>query len=85
MGVGNATIFCQAFVGVQGRRWVLLINKRYANVDVLLPGAEGARMQIINEASGFGPASDITLASNQITLSAYAVAVVHMPSTESEP
>jgi hypothetical protein len=73
-------IFSQAFVGKNGRRWVLIINKRYANIDIVLPGSTGGRMQVVNEASGFGPATEIVLTSNNITLTAFAVAVVHMPS-----
>ncbi|CAF0918052.1 unnamed protein product [Adineta ricciae] len=72
-------IFCQAFVGINGRRWVLIINKRYANVDVFLPGATGGRMQIVNEASGFGPATEVTLTLSTVTLSPFSVAIVHMP------
>ena len=64
----------QAFVGKNGRRWVLIINKRSHNVDVFLTGCTGGRIQIVNEASGFGPATEVTL-----TLSPFAVAVVHMP------
>jgi hypothetical protein len=77
--VGDQNIFSQAFVGKNGRRWVLIINKRYASVDVSLPGCTGGQLQIINEASGFGPATETTLTTPQITLSAFAIAVVHMP------
>ncbi|CAF0872053.1 unnamed protein product [Rotaria sordida] len=78
--VSGENIFSQAFVGKNGRRWVLIINKRYANVDVFLPGCTGGRMQIVNEASGFGSATEVTLTSSRITLSPYAIAVIHMPS-----
>ena len=71
-------IHTQAFVGVNGRRWVLIINKRFANIDVVLPGSTGGQMQMINEASGFGPATETTLTSDQITLTAFAIAVVHL-------
>ncbi len=77
--IGGVNVFSQAFVGKNGRRWVLIINKRYANVDVFLPGCTGGRMQIINEASGFGPATEIVLTADKITLSAFAVTVIHMP------
>ncbi|CAF4871721.1 unnamed protein product, partial [Rotaria sp. Silwood1] len=77
--VSGENIFSQGFIGKNGRRWVLIINKRYANVDVFLPGSTGGRMQIINEASGFGPATEVTLTLSRITLSPFAVAVVHMP------
>ncbi len=76
---GGMNIFSQAFVGKNGRRWVLIINKRYATVDVSLSGCTGGRMQIINEASGFGPATEVTLTSNTITMTPFAVAVIHMP------
>jgi hypothetical protein len=79
--VGGQNVFSQAFVGKNNRRWVLVVNKRYADVDVLLPGCTGGRMQIVNEASGFGPATNVTLTSSRITLSPFAVAVIHMPPT----
>jgi hypothetical protein len=82
--VGGQNIFSQAFVGKNGRRWVLIINKRYANVDVFLPGCMSGRMQIVNEAAGFGPATEVTLMSNNITLSPFSVAVIHMPSGNME-
>jgi hypothetical protein len=36
-------------------------------------------MQIINEASGFGPATEVALTSDRITLTVFAIAIVHMP------
>jgi hypothetical protein len=77
--VNGTNVFSQAFVGKHGRRWVLIINKRYANVDVSLAGCTGGRMLIINEASGFGPAIEIKLKSNIITMTPYAIAIIHMP------
>ncbi len=77
--VGGMNVFSQAFVGKNGRRWVLIVNKRFANVDVSLSGSAGGRMQIINEASGFGPATEVTLTSNTITMTPFAIAVIHMP------
>jgi hypothetical protein len=63
---------------------VLIVNKRYAGVDAFLRRCTGGRMQIVNEASGFGPATDVTLTLSRITLSPFAVAVVHMPPTDLE-
>ena len=78
--VGGENVFSQAFIGKNGRRWVLIVNKRYANVDIFLPGCTGGRMWIINEASGFGPATEVALSLSRITLSPFAIAAVHMPS-----
>jgi hypothetical protein len=80
--VGGQNVFSQAFVSKNGRRWVLVINKRFLDVDVILPGCTGGTMQIANEASGFGPAIETTLKSDQIALSPFAVAVVHMPNAD---
>ncbi|CAF2424843.1 unnamed protein product [Rotaria sp. Silwood2] len=83
--IDNQNIFSQAFMSKNNnRRWVLIINKRYTNVDVFLPGCTGGRMQIINEASGFGPATEVTLTLSRITLSPFAVAIVHMPAAENK-
>jgi len=82
--VNDTNIFSQAFVGNNNRRWVLIINKRSASIDVSLTGCTGGQMQIINEASGFGPATEVALTSDQITLSPFAIAVVHMPTTKNE-
>ena len=59
--VGGQNVFSQAFIGKNNRRWVFIINKRNANVDVSLPGCTGGTMKIVNEASGFGPATEVTL------------------------
>ncbi len=82
--VSGQNVFSQAFVGKNGRRWVLIINKRYADVDIFLPGCTGGHMLIVNEASGFGPATEVTLTLSRITLSPFAVAVIHMPPTKVE-
>lgn len=82
--VSAMNVFSQAFIGRSGRRWVLIINKRFANIEVFLPGCTGGRMQIINEASGFGPPIEVTLTLSKITLSPFAVAIVHMPSVNTE-
>ena len=79
--VGGQHVFVQAFVGKNDRRWVLIVNKRYTAVNVILPGCIGGRMQVVNEASGFGPATEMTLTLSEITLSPFAVAVIHMPPT----
>ncbi|CAF4195797.1 unnamed protein product [Adineta steineri] len=80
--VGEKNLFSQAFVTKNGRRWVLMVNKRFADINVVLPGCTGGAMQVVNEASGFGPATVSKLTSDQILLSPFAVAVVHMPDSE---
>jgi hypothetical protein len=80
--IGDMNIFSQAFSGKNDRRWILLVNKRYDTMDVSLSGCAGGLLRIIDEVSGFGPPTNITLTSDRILLTPFAVAVVHMPSTE---
>ena len=80
--INGEYIYSQGFVGQNGRRWILIINKRYKDVDIFVVGATGGRMLIVNEASGFGPATEVTLELSHITLTPYAVAIIHMPTTE---
>ena len=80
--VGNLNLYSQAFAGKDGRRWVLIVNKRYASIDVSLASSTGGVMKIINEASGFGPPTEVKLTSDQITLTAFSVAIVFMPNAE---
>lgn len=72
-------IFGQGFMTKNEHRWVLLVNKRYASMEVMLPDASGGTMLIVNEASGFGPPIEKKLTSSQITLDPFTVAIVHMP------
>lgn len=78
-GDQQSDVFSQAFIGENGRRWVLIINKKYSTITVVLPDSIGGLMKLINEASGFNPPTEITLSSTEITLTAYSVAIVFMP------
>lgn len=75
----NNNVYVQAFVTKEKKRWVLLVNKRFSNIDVFLPDCIGGRMRIVDESSGFGPPIELELYQNKIKLSPFAVAVVHMP------
>lgn len=76
---GGQNVFSQGFVRTDGRRWVLLVNKRYAATDVFLPGATDGMMLTVDADSGFGPPIEIKLTLSHIVLNPFAVAVVHMP------
>ena len=79
--INEEYIFSQAFIGKNNRRWVLIVNKRYANIDIVLPQSIGGIMKTIDEQSGFGPAVETTLTSNNITLNPFSVSIIYMPST----
>lgn len=77
--VTETNIFSQAFIRKNGQKWVLIVNKRYADINVILPESTGGLMRVINEESTFGPAINITLTSNEIKLTPFGVAIIHMP------
>jgi hypothetical protein len=69
-------VYAQAFVTPEGKRKILLLNKRNRAFDVALPGAEGAQVQLVDQTTSFQPPASSTLKGNQITLGGFAVAAV---------
>jgi hypothetical protein len=69
-------VYAQAFVTPEGKRKILLLNKRNRAFDVALPGAEGAQVQLVDQATGFQPPASSTLTGSRITLGGFAVAAV---------
>ena len=69
-------VYAQAFVTPEGKRKILLLNKRNRAFDVALPGAEGAELQLVDQTTSFQPPASSTLKANQITLGGFAVAAV---------
>jgi len=70
------SVYAQAFITPQGKRKVLVVNKRDRVAQLLLPGATRAHMEVVDKDTGFNPPrpSDLTFA--HLTLSGLAVAVV---------
>jgi hypothetical protein len=74
--VAGADIAAQAYRTASGRK-LLLVNKRNAAVDVVLPPeAAGARMDVVDAASGEDPARWIVLPGTRLRLGPFAVAVI---------
>jgi hypothetical protein len=73
-------VFAQAFVEAagSGARKVLIVNKSPAPQTVSLAGASGATWNVLDEASGFGPARAVALASDMWTLAPYALGVLRL-------
>jgi hypothetical protein len=69
-------VYAQAFVTPEGKRKILLLNKRNRAFDVALPGAVGAQVQLVDQTTSFQPPASSTLKGNQITLGGFAVAAV---------
>ena len=69
-------VYVQAFVTPEGKHKILLVNKRNRTFDLALPGAEGAQLQLVDQATSFQPPASSTMTGNRITLGRLAVAVV---------
>lgn len=75
----NPYIYSLAVITPQGKRRVLLVNKRDRAFQVLLPGATGGEEEFVDQMTAFQPPASMRLVSDQLTLSGFAVAVVTLP------
>jgi len=78
-------VYAQGFITPDGKRKVLLVNKRDAPVQVSLPGGSGGDMQYVDQQTGSKPAADARMSGDTLTLQPFAVAVVTLPSSQPQP
>jgi hypothetical protein len=69
-------VYAQAFIGKDGRRKILLVNKRERQFQVSIPGISGGQEEFVDETTGFKPPETAHLNSNTLTLGRLGVAVV---------
>jgi len=69
----------QAFVNPAGQHKLLLISKRDCGLDLSLPGLTGATAEIVDQATGGGPARIERLSAEAFRLPGLAVAVLTLP------
>ena len=69
-------VYVQAFVTPQGKHRILLLNKRNRPFDVMLPDAEGAQVQVVDQTTNFQPPASSMLTGNQLALGGFGVAAV---------
>jgi hypothetical protein len=72
-------VYAQGFVGTDGRRKLLLVNKRSRPFYVGLPKAVGGQVQAVSPPNGSQPRVSAQLLENGLKLPAFAVAVVSYP------
>ena len=76
---GGQLAHAQGFVTPDGRHKLLLVSKRDRQQEILVPGASGATLQVVDQSTQGRPARMETLSSETLRLPGYAVAVVTMP------
>jgi hypothetical protein len=77
--VASSSVYAQGFITPQGKKRILLVNKRDRVAELLLPGSARAHMEVVDQDTGFNPASSRDLTSDRMSLRGLAVAVVTLP------
>src|SRR6202158_3791700 len=72
----DSYLYSLAVVKPDGKRRILLVNKRDRQFDVAIPGATGGQEDYVDQTTGFDPPGSAKLASEKITLNGLSVAVV---------
>lgn len=72
-------VSCLAVVTKQGKRRVLLVNKRDRNFDLSIPGAAGGQLDYVDVTTAFQPPASAKLSSDSLTLHGFSVAVLTLP------
>ena len=72
-------VFGQAFMGADGNRKVLLVNRGAEPAEVVVPGLAGGRLEIVEAARPTDPAQTGPTASEGLTLNPFAVAIAALP------
>ncbi len=78
-GANHPFVYSLAFVTRDGKRRVLLVNKRDRAFDVSIPGASGGRVDYVDQNTAFQPPATAKLAADTMKLNGYSVAVVTLP------
>lgn len=72
----GGNVMVQAFVGRNGARKILVVNKRDVEYHLTVPGATGGTLEVVDQVTGSNPPASSTLASDSFTLGGLGVAVV---------
>ena len=75
----NPYVYALAFLTRDGKRRVLLVNKRDRTFDISVTGAAAGQISFVDQNTNFQPAATAKLNSDKLTLGGYSVAVVTLP------
>jgi hypothetical protein len=75
----NPYIYTLAFATHDGKRRVLLVNKRDRTFDVSVVGASGGQVDYVDQTTGFQPPASTRLTADSVKLAGYSVSVVTLP------
>jgi len=73
------TVMTQGYVTRSGERKLLIVNKRDQPISLTLAGAQGGKLEVVDQATAFNPPASSKIAGPSIKLGGLAVAVVTLP------
>ncbi len=77
--VSSGSIYSLGVVTREGKRRLLLVNKRDRNSEVSIPGANGGQEEYVDQTTAFQPPASVKLSGDKVTLNGFSVAVVTLP------
>jgi len=72
-------VYSLPFTTPDGKRRVLLVNKRNRVFEVAVAGASGGQIEYVDQSTGFEPPTTAKLGGETLSLGGYSVAVVTLP------
>ena len=72
-------VYSLAFVTQDGKKRVLLVNKRDRTFDVTVTGTTGGRIDYVDQTTSFQPPAMMKLSGDTLKLSGYSVSVLTLP------
>ena len=69
-------VYMIAFVTHDGKKRLLLVNKRNRSFEISIAGGSGAQLDYVDQTTGFQPPASATLATDSVELGGFSVAVV---------
>ena len=75
----SGTVMTQGYVTRSGQRKLLIVNKRDNEISLKLPQAQGGKLEVVDQSTGFNPPSSEKIEGQSIKLGGLAVAVVTLP------
>ena len=75
----NPYVYTIAFVTHDGKKRVLLVNKRNRSFDVAIAGASGGQIDYVDQTTGFQPPATAKLIADTVGLAGYSVTLVTLP------
>jgi len=72
-------VYTLAFITPNGKRRLLLVNKRDRTFEIALMGAAGGQVDVVDQTTGFKPPATMRLSGDTLTLQGFSVSVVTFP------